>query len=99
MTLEEARERLQCQAAEMYKATKDTDVPEEYIGREIRTLDIAIGCIKKQIPIQPIKTDTQEIRYTDSYHCPSCGGGFTGTGIADYCYHCGQKLDWECDQK
>jgi hypothetical protein len=22
-------------------------------------------------------------------------GMFTGTGMADYCYHCGQKLEWE----
>lgn len=34
------------------------------------------------------------IRYTDSYRCPNCGNGFTGTGIADFCYHCGQRLDW-----
>ena len=36
----------------------------------------------------------QEIRYTSAYSCPACDGGFTGTGIANYCYHCGQKLDW-----
>ena len=35
------------------------------------------------------------IRYTSDYRCPSCGGTFTGTGIADYCYHCGQRLDWK----
>lgn len=57
-------------------------------------IKMAIDCINKQIPQKPVRTDTQEIRYTDSYRCPSCGGGFTGTGIADYCYHCGQKLDW-----
>ena len=44
---------------------------------------------------KPIKTTEEtEIRYTDSYRCPNCGGGFTGTGIADFCYHCGQRLDW-----
>lgn len=43
----------------------------------------------------PIKTtDKTGIRYTDSYRCPNCGGNFTGTGIADFCYHCGQRLDW-----
>ena len=26
--------------------------------------------------------------------CSSCGRDFSGTGIADYCYHCGQALDW-----
>lgn len=44
---------------------------------------------------KPIKTtDETGIRYTDSYRCPNCGGNFTGTGIADFCYHCGQRLDW-----
>lgn len=44
---------------------------------------------------RPIKTtDETGIKYTDSYRCPNCGGNFTGTGIADFCYHCGQRLDW-----
>ena len=44
---------------------------------------------------EPIKTTEETgIRYTDSYRCPNCGGNFTGTGIADFCYHCGQRLDW-----
>lgn len=44
---------------------------------------------------KPIKTTEEtEIRYTDSYRCPNCGGGFTGTGIADFCYHCRQRIDW-----
>jgi hypothetical protein len=44
--------------------------------------------IEKQIPKKPIKDREQNIRYTSSYSCPTCGGGFSGTGIADYCYHC-----------
>ena len=44
---------------------------------------------------KPIKTTEETgIRYTDSYRCPNCGGNFTGTGIADFCYHCGQRLDF-----
>lgn len=44
---------------------------------------------------KPIKTtDETGIRCTDSYRCPNCGGNFTGTGVADFCYHCGQRLDW-----
>ncbi len=34
------------------------------------------------------------ILYRDNFTCPSCGRDFSGTGIADYCYHCGQALDW-----
>ena len=56
--------------------------------------DMVISALEKQVAKKPIKDRKQEIRYTSSYSCPSCGDGFTGTGIADYCYHCGQKLDW-----
>lgn len=55
----------------------------------------AIEALEKQLPKKPIKTTEETgIRYTDSYRCPNCGGNFTGTGIADFCYHCGQRLDW-----
>ena len=50
--------------------------------------------LEKQIAKKPIKSDRQEIRYTLTYDCPTCGRQFTGTGFADYCYHCGQALDW-----
>ena len=43
----------------------------------------------------PVKDIDSGIRYTDEYVCPNCGKHFTGTGIADYCYHCGQRLKWE----
>ena len=49
----------------------------------------------KHTPKKPIKASGGGIRYTSDYRCPSCGGTFTGTGIADYCYHCGQRLDWK----
>ena len=52
------------------------------------------SAIKKQIPKKPQKVKEPVVRYTDGYICPSCGKGFTGTGIADFCYHCGQALDW-----
>lgn len=58
--------------------------------------DIAISAIEKQIPKKPTKTnDETGIRYTDSYRCPNCGRSFSGTGIASFCYHCGQALRWE----
>ncbi len=41
-----------------------------------------------------IKEEDSGIRYTDSYRCRNCGKGFTGIGIASFCYHCGQRLDW-----
>lgn len=50
---------------------------------------------ERNAPNKPIKmNDETVIRYTDAYRCPNCGKSFSGTGIADYCYHCGQRLDW-----
>lgn len=50
--------------------------------------------LDKQIAKKPKKIEVEGYRYTDTYKCPTCEGIFSGTGIADYCYHCGQKLDW-----
>lgn len=55
----------------------------------------AIAALEKQVVKQPVLSDEQAVRYAMQYTCPSCGGGFSGTGIADYCYHCGQRLEWE----
>ena len=60
--------------------------------KEVR--ETAINALEKQNQKKPVHIGGAGIRYTDLYRCPNCGQGFTGTGIADYCYHCGQKLDW-----
>lgn len=57
-------------------------------------IEEAIKALEKQIPKKPQKAKEQVVRYTEGYICPLCGKGFTGTGIADFCYHCGQALDW-----
>ena len=66
--------------------------------REIGTPEECQAAIEKQIAKKPKKTESEGFRYTDTYRCPLCGGNFSGTGIADYCYHCGQKLDWSDEQ-
>lgn len=43
----------------------------------------------------PEKVSNSNVRYTDDYICPNCGKHFTGTGIAGFCYHCGQRIKWE----
>lgn len=63
--------------------------------RAIGTVEECRAAMEKQIPKKPVKNEKQGIRYTDFYECPTCHKGFTGTGIADYCYHCGQAIDWE----
>ena len=59
---------------------------------------MAIQALEKQIPKKPIKSEKQVIRYVTTYCCPTCKLGFTGTGVAKWCYHCGQKLDWSNEE-
>ena len=59
---------------------------------------MSIQALEKQIPKKPKKIKAEGYRYTDTYRCPLCGENFSGTGIADYCYHCGQKLDWSDEE-
>ncbi len=60
-----------------------------------RTAELLDEAIKKQIPQEAIKVCPHQKRLSLQYECPSCHGQFTGTGIASYCYHCGQALDWD----
>lgn len=63
--------------------------------RTIGTVEECRTAMERQIPKKPNRiVDGHGIRYTDSYRCQNCGKGFSGTGIAEFCYHCGQKLDW-----
>lgn len=57
-------------------------------------LGIAIQALEKQIPKKPFKSENQVVRYVNTYYCPTCELGITGTNIAKWCYHCGQKIDW-----
>ena len=65
------------------------DVPEYK-----KVFETAVAALEKQVPKKPKKVKNSGVRYTDGYICPSCCGGFTGTGIAAYCYHCGQAIEW-----
>ena len=61
---------------------------------EIGTAEECQEAREKQIPKKPKKVTNSGVRYTDEYVCPNCEQHFTGTGIAEYCYHCGQAIDW-----
>lgn len=62
-----------------------------------KAITMGVNALDKMIPKKPIKAQ-EHIRYAMCYVCPNCGKTFSGTGIANYCYHCGQKLDWsECE--
>ena len=60
----------------------------------IEAIQIAIQALEKQIPMKPVKSEKKVVRYVNTYYCPICNLGITGTNIAKWCYHCGQKLDW-----
>ena len=60
----------------------------------IGTVEEFRSAVERQKPKKPVYVNDSGIRYTDMYRCPHCEKGFTGTGIAHFCYHCGQALDF-----
>ena len=67
-------------------------------GEHIESVKVAIKALEKQIPKKPIKSENQVVRYVNTYYCPTCELGITGTNIAKWCYHCGQKIDWSDEE-
>ena len=49
---------------------------------------VAIEALEKQIAKKPVKSENQVVRYVNTYYCPTCELGITGTNIAKWCYHC-----------
>ena len=69
---------------------------DEYVDyKNIGTVEECREAVEKQKAKKPKKVSNSGIRYTDEYVCPNCEKHFTGTGIADYCYHCGQAIMWD----
>lgn len=66
--------------------------------KQLGTLEEVLDAVEKQKRKKPKNVNTEGYRYTDTYRCPTCGGNFSGTGIADYCYHRGQAIDWSEDE-
>ena len=62
--------------------------------QSIGTVEECRIAVERMQPKKPIYIEAESVRYTDSYRCPACGGTFAGTGIAGYCYRCGQAIDW-----
>lgn len=78
---------------ELAKIACNLNLLEKY--KQFGTLEEVREAVEKQKAKKPNNVGTEGYRYTDTYRCPTCGGNFSGTGIANYCYHCGQRLDWE----
>lgn len=66
------------------------DTEENYMLMPLADL---VELLEKQLPKMPIKSD-REIRYCDLWKCPSCGFEWSAR-VVDFCYKCGQRLDWE----
>ncbi|MDE6260370.1 MAG: hypothetical protein K2M42_05830 [Oscillospiraceae bacterium] len=60
-----------------------------------RHAELLENAIKKQMPQEPIPAYDSQEKLILCYECPTCHQCFSGIGIDNYCYHCGQALDWE----
>lgn len=78
----------------LFTATAINALKEIQRYREIGTVEECREDRERQKPKKPKKVTNSGVRYTDEYVCPNCEQHFTGTGIAEYCYHCGQAIDW-----
>lgn len=80
---------------DFYIAQGDTDRVEEAVLLTNEAASKYKELKERDTAKAPIKDTDSGVRYTDDYICPNCGKHFTGTGIAGFCYHCGQRLKWE----
>ena len=95
MTESEAVEKLKNMRLFMQIEDENNDC--KFTEDDYKANEMAINALEKQIPKKPIKSENQVVRYVNTYYCPICNLGITGTNIAKWCYHCGQKLDWGND--
>lgn len=77
----------------------DDDNPNGSIAIKISSIREMIKILEKREP-KPIMITTNEYG-AKLYHCPSCKRPFWGLFLMykDYCYNCGQALNWEGDWK
>lgn len=95
MTESEAIEKLKNMRLFMQITDKNSDC--KFTEDDYKANEMSIQALEKQIPMKPVKSEKQVVRYVNTYYCPICNLGITGTNIAKWCYHCGQKLDWSDD--
>ena len=60
-------------------------------------LKVCAEALEKHIPKQVKKVRHETILgYAVTVHCPFCGGSvWQNADESNYCFRCGQKLDWE----
>ena len=92
--MEESEAIEQLKNMRLYMQIEDENNDCKFTEDDYKANEMAIQALEKQIPKKPIKSENQVVRYVNTYYCPICELGITGTNIAKWCYHCGQKLDW-----
>ena len=92
MTEREAIEKLKNMRLFMQIEDENNDC--KFTEDDYKANEMAVQALEKQIPKKPIKSKNQVVRYVNTYYCPICELGITGTNIAKWCYHCGKKIDW-----
>lgn len=69
----------------------------QFSNNDYTTIDIAIKAVEKQVPKKPTRIkdikDFSGRHYCFKGECPKCGNTVGEPEL--YCYHCGQKLDWD----
>lgn len=74
-------------------------------GEHIKSIEIAIQALEKQMPKKPRKTDSYRgiFRRIYAYVCPTCGNACLEKQENErqdtmFCWNCGQKLDWSDEE-
>lgn len=83
MTAKEAIEVIKVAIAEV-----EWEYPLDYAA----AFDEAVEALEKQVPKMPARSERQ-IRYCEVWKCPNCGFEWSSR-VVDYCYRCGQAIDW-----
>lgn len=74
-------------------------------GEHIKSIEVAINALEKQIPKKPRKTDSYRgvLKRVYAYVCPTCGNACLEKYMNErqntmFCWNCGQKLDWSDEE-
>lgn len=74
-------------------------------GEHIKSIEIAIQALEKQISKKPRKTDSYRgvLKRVYAYVCPTCGNACLEKYMNErqntmFCWDCGQKLNWSDEE-
>ena len=62
----------------------------QQISEYYEAIELAVEALEKHVPKKPVEADRELVI---AWKCPSCG--YEWSFKHNYCYICGQCLDWE----